>query len=112
MRSTACARARRDRGIDRHLLLEEHERLEDLRQRDALHMRAEIARPHELDLGRLDRDVVAHRALGHEQHLRSAGGPCTHLIMPLVEPVKSASASTSGAHSGWAMIFTPGSLSR
>ncbi len=36
----------------------------------------------------------------------------THLIMPLVEPVKSASASTSGAHSGCATIFTPGSLSR
>src|SRR6476646_1298801 len=32
--------------------------------------------------------------------------------MPLVEPVKSDSASTSGAHSGWALIYTPGAASR
>ncbi len=31
-------------------------------------MRAEIARPDELDLGMLDGDVVAHRALGQQHH--------------------------------------------
>src|SRR5262245_50470942 len=59
-----------DGGIDRDLLLEEDEAFEDLRQRDPLHMRAEIAWPHEGDVRRLDGDVVAHRALGHEQHFR------------------------------------------
>src|SRR5262249_30199508 len=54
---------------DRDLLFEEHERLEDFRQRNALHVRAKIARPHELDVRHFDGDVVAHRALGHEQHL-------------------------------------------
>ena len=69
MRSTARARPLGDSGIDRDLLLQEDEAIEDLRQRDPLHVRAEIARPHELDVGRFDRDVVAHRAFGHEQHL-------------------------------------------
>ena len=32
--------------------------------------------------------------------------------MAAVEPVKSAAAITSGGHSGWAMIFTPGSAAR
>ena len=64
MRSTAARARLGDRGIDRHLLLEEDEAVEDLRQRDPLHMRAEIAGPHELDVRRLDRDVVAHRAFG------------------------------------------------
>src|ERR1700733_15301536 len=36
----------------------------------------------------------------------------TQLIMCAVEPVKSASASTSGGHSGCAMICTEGSASR
>src|SRR5258706_9118646 len=36
----------------------------------------------------------------------------TQLIMCAVEPVKSASARTSGGHSGWAMILTVGSASR
>ena len=44
------------------------QRAPDLWQRDALHVRAQIARPHELDVGVLDRDVVAHRALGHQHH--------------------------------------------
>ena len=34
-------------------------------KRDALHVRAEIARPHELDVGMVHRDVVGHRAFGH-----------------------------------------------
>src|SRR5262245_6870107 len=58
------------RVIDRDLLLEEDEAFENLRQRDPLHMRAKIARPHEGDVGRLDGDVVAHRTFGHEQHFR------------------------------------------
>ena len=41
----------------------------NLRQRDPLHVRAEVAGTHEVDLRRLDRDVVAHRAFGHEQNL-------------------------------------------
>src|SRR6185437_12123385 len=56
-----------DGGIDRDLLFEEHEAVENLRQRDALHVRAKIAGPHELDPGRLDRDVIAHRAFSDEQ---------------------------------------------
>ena len=41
---------------------------QDFRQRDSLHVRAEIAWPDELDIRVLDRDVVAHRALGDHDH--------------------------------------------
>ena len=37
-------------------------------KRDALHVRAQVAGPHELDLRVESRHVVAHRALGHEGH--------------------------------------------
>src|SRR5690606_5405772 len=36
----------------------------------------------------------------------------TQLIMPDVEPAKSAALRTSGGHSGWAMILRPGSAAR
>ena len=41
-----------------------------LRQRDALHVRAQVARAHELDLRVLHGDVVAHRAFGDQHHAR------------------------------------------
>ena len=61
-------RPRGDRRIDHDLLLEVDEAVEDLRQRDPLHVRAEIARPHELDVGQLGLHVVGHRALGDHDH--------------------------------------------
>ena len=77
------------------------ERLEDLGQGDPLHVGAQVAGPHELVLGEVDRHVVAHGALGHQQHprrpARSDGA-----TMPEVDPTKSAAASTSGGHSGCA----------
>src|SRR5262245_50484882 len=63
------ARPLGDAWVDRDFLLEEHEAVEDRRKRDALHVRTEIAGPHELHLRRFDRDVIAHRALRDEQHL-------------------------------------------
>ena len=42
-------------------------------QRDALHVRAEIAGPHEFHVRILDRDIVAHRAFGDHHH---AAGRC------------------------------------
>ncbi len=64
--SARCARTRIG-FVDEHLVLQRFERAQDLRQRRALHVRAEIARPHELDVGKLGGDVVAHRAFG-EHH--------------------------------------------
>ncbi len=66
MRSTARRAGARDGRVDRHLVLHRLQRVPDLRQGDLLHVRAEIAGPHELDVGMLDGDVVAHRALGHQ----------------------------------------------
>src|SRR5882724_9623568 len=48
----------RDRGVDHDLLLEIDQAVENLRQRDALHVRAEIERPHELDVGQLGLHVI------------------------------------------------------
>ena len=64
-------------------------------------------------LGILARDVVGHRALGHEQHARRRSAACsstrpTYSTMPCVEPTKSASASTSGGHSGCAITTSAG----
>src|SRR5580692_56035 len=61
-----AAGGRGDGGIDRHLVLHGLERAADLGQGDALHVRAEIARPHEVDAGIEGGDVVAHRAFGHQ----------------------------------------------
>src|SRR5689334_21743058 len=47
----ACARG--DRRIDRDFLAQVNEALQDIRQRDALHVRAEIARLHHLDVRQL-----------------------------------------------------------
>ena len=108
MRSTAARARTATVGSTVTSSLRNSERLENFRQRDALHMRAEIARPHELDVGG---STATLSLIEHSVTSSTFDGwlSCTHLIMPLVEPVKSASASTSGAHSGWAMIFTPGS---
>src|SRR5262245_52020648 len=54
-------RPRCDCGIDHGLLLHVDEAIEDLRQGDALHVRAEIAGPHELDIGQFGLHVVGHR---------------------------------------------------
>src|SRR4029077_561759 len=62
-----AARPLGDRGIDRDLVGYGFERAPDLRQGDALHVRAQIAGPHEIEIGILQRDIVAHRALG-QQH--------------------------------------------
>ena len=51
MRSTARRARVGDGGIDRHLVLHRLERAADLGQGDPLHVRAEIAGPHELDAG-------------------------------------------------------------
>ncbi len=49
------------------------EAVENLRQRDALHVRAEVARPHELDVRQFGLHVVGHRAFGDHHHaLRAA----------------------------------------
>ena len=82
MRSTAARARSATAGSTVTSSLRNSERLEDFRQRDALHVRAEIARPHELDVRALDRDVVAHRAFGHEQRPFDGWLSSTHLIMP------------------------------
>src|SRR5437867_2595597 len=47
--------------------------MENLRQRNALHVRAEVARTNEFDLRVLDRDIVAHGALrDHDDAPRAA----------------------------------------
>src|SRR5262245_6526079 len=61
-------RPRHDRGIDHDLFPEMDQAVENLRQRDPLHVRAEIARPHEFDLRQLGLHVVGHRALRHHDH--------------------------------------------
>ena len=78
MRSTARLRARGDRRDRRSLrCVIVSSAVQDLRQRDALHVRAEIAGPHEFDIGIFDRDIVAHRAFGDHHHARWAGA-CRH----------------------------------
>src|SRR5258705_1442151 len=51
----------------RHLVLAVGEGIADVRQRDPLHVRAEVARPDVLDLRMIDDEVVGHRALGDER---------------------------------------------
>ena len=41
----------------------------DVLEADALHVRAQVARPDELDVRRFDGDVGRHRALGDQRHL-------------------------------------------
>src|SRR5215831_15399190 len=61
-----------DCRIDHDLLLEVYEAVENLRQRDPLHVRAEIARPHELDVGQFGLHVVGHRAFRDHDHAARA----------------------------------------
>src|SRR6516165_11654775 len=65
-----AARRLGDGRVDGDLVRHSFERAPDLRQRDALHVRAEIARPHEFELGILQRDIVAHRAFGQKHDAR------------------------------------------
>src|SRR5262245_35912896 len=60
-----AARLVGDQRVDHDLLFHVYEAVENLWQRDALHVRAQIARPHELDLRQFRLHVVCHRALGH-----------------------------------------------
>ena len=68
----ACARPRgaRRRPVDGDLVRHRLERAPDLRQGDALHVRAQIARPHKLEFGVLQRHIVAHRAFGQQHDAR------------------------------------------
>src|SRR5690606_36164006 len=55
---------RRDVGVDVDDVLHVAQRIADVLERDALHVRAQVARANELGLPGLGGDVVAHRALG------------------------------------------------
>ena len=68
MRSTASRARAATSGSTFTSVLHRLQRAQDLRQRDPLHVRAEVARPDELDVRVLDGDVVAHRALGDHHH--------------------------------------------
>src|SRR6185437_12942971 len=57
-------RLRGDRGIDGDFLAQVNEALQNVGQRDALHVRTEIARPRHLDVRQLGLHIVGHRALG------------------------------------------------
>src|SRR5262249_33047427 len=64
-------RPRCDGWVDHDLLFHVDEAVEDLRQGDALHVRTEIAGPHELDIGQLGLHVIGHRAFpAHDDALR------------------------------------------
>ena len=69
MRSTARRARRGDGGIDRHLVLHGLERAADLRQGDPLHVRAEVARPHEVEVG------IERRRRCRSSSIRSAARP-------------------------------------
>src|SRR5215210_9136227 len=58
--------------VDGDFVLQPLQRVTDVGKGDPLHVRAQIAGPQEVDVWILQRDVVAHRALGHEH---DAGGP-------------------------------------
>ena len=87
-----AARALRDLRRDGDLVLHRFEGVQYLRKRVALHVRAEIARAHELDARIAPGNVVGHRALGHQQHARlpasrlAATSVPTYSVMPCVEP--------------------------
>ena len=55
-----------DIRIDQHFVLHRLERMQNLRQRDPLHVRAQIAGPHEIHVRVLERNIVRHRAFGDE----------------------------------------------
>src|SRR5665213_2642107 len=61
-------RAERDIGGHDHFGGHGLERMQDAVQGNALHVRAQVAGPHELHLGMLHRDIVAHRAFGDHHH--------------------------------------------
>src|SRR5262249_14809041 len=61
--------------IDRDLVRQRFQRPPDVRQGYAFHVRTQVARAHELDLGMVDRYVVAHRALRHHDDTRRLLAP-------------------------------------
>src|ERR1700730_5272398 len=65
---------RRHCRIDRDLERQRLQRLPDFRQCNPFHMWAQVARPHELDVGMIDRDVVAHGAFRHHDDTRRLFG--------------------------------------
>src|ERR1700759_820222 len=58
----------RDHGVDGDFLPQVDQAVQNLRQRDPLHVRAEIARAHHLDVGQFSLHVVGHRAFGDHHH--------------------------------------------
>ncbi len=69
-----------DRRIDHDLFPKVDQTVENFRQSDALHVRAEIARTHEFDIGQLGVDIVGHRAFrDHGDAARTPGAdPVDH----------------------------------
>src|SRR5580700_4778410 len=65
-----AARPLRNLRSDRNFVLHGLQRMQDLWQRVSLHVRAEIARPHEFDARITPRHVVGYRTLRHEQDAR------------------------------------------
>src|SRR5579859_594016 len=61
-------RFRGDRRIDRDFLAKREQAVQDLGQRDPLHVRTEVAWPHHLDVGQLGLHIVRHRAFGDHHH--------------------------------------------
>src|SRR5690349_5613144 len=59
-----------DGRIDGDLMGHRFEAVADLGQGDPLHVRAQIARPHKIEVGVLQRDIVAHRAFGQQDDAR------------------------------------------
>ena len=57
-----------DRGIDGDLLAQAEQAVQNLGQRDPLHVRAQIARSHHLDIGQFGLNIVGHRAFGDHHH--------------------------------------------
>src|SRR5215467_11821159 len=64
-----------DQWIEHDLVLHGEQTVENLWQRDPLHVRAQIARLHELDIRHFDPHVVGHRAFGHHHDSARPFGP-------------------------------------
>src|SRR5262245_34845326 len=61
-----------DLRVDLDAWRQGQQRVVDVIQRDPLHVRAQVARAHELDVRRLGGDVVRHGAFRNHQHLARA----------------------------------------
>src|SRR4051812_15603600 len=74
-RTTGLSRQGR---VDGDFVLQPLQRTTDIRKGDPLYVWAQIAGPDELDVWVLQRDVVAHRALGHEHD--PGGTSLAHIV--------------------------------